>query len=68
MSKQICHSCESDNTQYALFSGGREYWCLECDSDGLYDDDSRPPRVQMLVDGKIDELRQEMNNHLDREA
>lgn len=48
-----------------MFSGGREWFCPNCEADGSYPADEGPRRVQMLRDGRHDELRQEMREHLD---
>lgn len=61
------HRCPTCNelTTYQRFSGGREYYCAKCDDHGMYQEgDVRPPRVQMLADGKVDELRGEMREEI----
>lgn len=54
------------NTSYQLLSGGREYYCSDCESEFPYRDDERPPRLQLMVDGRWDELRADMEEHFRR--
>lgn len=54
-----CPDCD-EPTEYQRFSGGREFYCRPCDNHGMYPEGAAPPRLQMLADGKFDELRQEM--------
>jgi len=61
-----CWSCGGTNTTYAVFSGGREYYCEDCDDKFPYEEGTAPRRVQMIADGKFAELREEMHEHLDR--
>lgn len=64
-----CGGCGGTDTTYAAFSGGREYYCKICDDNFPYEEGTAPRRVQMLADGKVDELRAEMREHLrDRES
>jgi hypothetical protein len=60
-----CAECGGTNTVYQAFSGGREYYCPDCGYDGPYEIGDAPRRVQMIADGKFDELREEMHKHLD---
>jgi hypothetical protein len=55
-----CWACKGTNTTYALFSGGTEYYCEDCDDNFPYEDGEAPRRVQMIADGKFAELRTEM--------
>jgi hypothetical protein len=65
MAEQTCTDCGGP-VAYRSFSGGREWWC-PCGADGFYDEDAeRPPRVQMLADGRYDELRAEMHQEIER--
>jgi hypothetical protein len=64
MTNMRCWSCGGTNTTYALFSGGREYYCEDCDDNFPYEEGQAPRRVQMIADGKFDELREEMREHL----
>lgn len=59
-----CAGCGGTNTTYAAFSGGREYYCKTCDDNFPYEAGTAPRRVQMLADGKVNELRAEMREHL----
>lgn len=47
-------------TVYQAFSGGREWYCEPCDTTGEYPQGAAPRRVQMLADGRIDDLKAEM--------
>jgi hypothetical protein len=62
-----CEACGGANTSYQILSGGREYWCRDCESEFPYRDDERPPRLQLMVDGRWDELRADMEEHFRRE-
>lgn len=55
-----CESCGGENTTYQLMSGGQEYWCADCQDSFPYAADERPPRLQLMVDGKWDELRADL--------
>ena len=61
-----CAVCGGTNTVYQAFSGGREYWCPDCDYSGPYATDDAPRRVQMIADGQFDKLKEEMHEYLDR--
>lgn len=59
-----CGVCGSEDIQYQPFSGGREYYCPACEDVHPYESGQAPRRAQMLQDGKFDELKQEMRDHL----
>jgi transcription initiation factor IIE alpha subunit len=61
-----CPSCQSD-TQYAAFSGGREFYCPSCGNQGNYPDDAPPIRAHLLQteDGRT-RLRAEMDQEIAR--
>lgn len=63
-----CGMCGCTETQYQSFSAGREYYCPQCDDTHLYPEGEAPRRVQMIADGKFDELRAEMRDELNRRA
>ena len=63
-----CMGCGGQNTCYQSFSGGREYYCSDCDDTFPYQPGEAPPRVQMLADGRFDELRAEMRAEMDRRS
>lgn len=52
--------CGSTNTTYALGSGGTEGYCYDCEDNFMLPEQQRPRRLQMMVDGQWDELRDEM--------
>ncbi len=58
-----CGVCGSKRIQYASYSGGKEYYCFECDDHHPYDEDPSR-RVKMIQDGQFEELRNEMRHHL----
>lgn len=60
MTETRCWACGGTKTTYALFSGGREYYCEDCDDNFPYEEGQAPRRVQMIADGKFAELRAEM--------
>lgn len=60
MTETRCWACGGINTTYTLFSGGREYYCEDCDDNFPYEKGQAPRRVQMIADGKFAELRAEM--------
>jgi uncharacterized protein (DUF983 family) len=61
-----CPDCQEE-TKYAMFSGGKEWFCPTCGADGSYEDtDDIPPRVRMLRDGRTEELRVEIRQEIDR--
>ncbi len=60
-----CPYCETE-TVYQSFSGGREWYCGTCDTTGPYPQGEAPRRVQMLADGRTDELRAEMTAEMER--
>jgi hypothetical protein len=60
MTPHRCWACGGSKTTYALFSGGREYYCEGCDDNFPYEEGTAPRRVQMLADGRFAELRAEM--------
>lgn len=64
MTNTRCWACKGTNTTYALFSGGTEYYCEDCDDNFPYEDGEAPRRIQMIADGKFVELHQEMREHL----
>lgn len=64
---QRCVSCEGTIT-YQAFSGGREYYCPNCDDVFPYDSGAAPRRVQMIADGRHVELHAEMSEELGRRA
>jgi hypothetical protein len=55
-----CWNCNQPGITYQLFSAGREYWCPTCEDAFRYLEDQAPRRVQMMADGRFDELRDEM--------
>ena len=59
-----CGMCGGGNTVYAAFSGGKEYYCYDCQDNASYEPGEAPRRAQMLADGRLDELRAEMREHL----
>lgn len=61
-----CWVCGCSETQYQSFSGGREFYCPQCDDTHPYQEGDAPRRVQMLADGKFDELHAEMRDHLEK--
>lgn len=61
-----CWACGGANTTYALFSGGTEYYCEDCDDNFPYEDGTTPRRVQMIADGKFDQLHAEMHEHFEQ--
>lgn len=63
--KHHCGMCGGTNTIYSMFSGGKEYYCSDCDDNAAYEPGEAPRRVQMIADGRIAELRAEMDEHLD---
>ncbi len=68
MTEHRCPTCDSPTT-YKLFSGGKEWYCGQCHTDGEYESGEAPRRVQLIQDGKFEELRAEMYQHFhdDRE-
>ena len=60
-----CPVCGGTNTTYAAFSAGREMYCGDCHDNHMIPDEDRPSRLQMMVDGRWDELRSEMYAELD---
>jgi hypothetical protein len=60
MTPHTCWACGGSKTTYALFSGGREYYCEDCDDNFPYEEGAAPRRVQMVADGRFAELRAEM--------
>lgn len=59
-----CSICQKDNTIYAPFTAGQEYYCYDCeDNFQLKDDQERPRRVQMMADGKFAQLHRELKQH-----
>jgi hypothetical protein len=70
MAEQTCTDCAA-LVLYQSFSGGREWHCPACDITGSYGEGAdRPPRVQMLADGRYAELRADMDREIEhlREA
>lgn len=65
MSTYLCPYCAGE-TVYQSFSGGREWYCPGCKADGSYPEGAAPPRVQLLAEGRFDELRAEMREELRR--
>lgn len=63
-----CVECGGTDTQYQAFSGGREYYCSDCDEVWPYAEGEAPRRVQMIADGRFEELRAEMGAELDRRS
>jgi hypothetical protein len=61
-----CRGCDGTNTTYASFSGGREYYCEDCDDNFPYEPGEAPRRIQMIADGRFEELRAEMREELAR--
>lgn len=55
-----CHECGCTEAVYQPFSGGREYYCPQCGDVHAYLEGEAPRRVQMIADGRFDELRAEM--------
>lgn len=49
-----CPCCGAD-TDYQLFSGGREWYCPACDADGSYPDDAPTIRAHLLrtAEGRV---------------
>lgn len=68
LGQHTCWSCGGSETTYAAFSGGHEYYCTDCDDNFPYEEGTAPRRVQMLADGRTDELREEMRDHLRHES
>ena len=62
------HYCpDGHETVYQLFSGGREWWCNECDYSAFYPEKNRPESpAKMLADGRIDEFRKVINEELEK--
>ena len=62
----VPHQCPDCGTLtvYQSYSGGREYYCPTCKDGGLYPEGAAPPRVQLLADGKYDELQQDMREEI----
>ena len=59
-----CETCDRP-TVYQSFSGGREFYCLHCDYDGLYPDGEGGPRARLLSepDGAY-KLRRQMYDEI----
>lgn len=55
-----CQGCGGTNTTYQLFSGGREYYCEDCDDTFPYEKGQAPRRIQMIADARTAELIQEL--------
>ena len=68
MSAHCCPDC-GEKTVYQAFSGGREWYCAHCDSNGLYPADETPPRCALLQtpEGRV-ALRAQMDQELARRA
>lgn len=45
------HSCGT-KTQYQVFSGGSEYYCPECKTNGIYPKGVGGPRARLLTEGE----------------
>jgi 8-oxo-dGTP diphosphatase len=60
-----CPAC-NERTTYQSYSGGREFYCPGCGNHGLYEPGEAPRRVQMLAEGRIEELRVEMREEIAR--
>lgn len=60
MSLERCEVCGGADVTYAAFSGGREYWCGICESNHPYPEEQLPPRLKLLREGRMDELRAEL--------
>lgn len=61
MSAFLCPTCAAPTT-YAAFSGGEEYYCPRCDTNGFYPENmENPPRARLLrtEEGRA-ELRRQM--------
>ena len=59
-----CWSCRNAGIQYQPFSGGKEYYCPTCEDVFPYREGQAPRRVQMIADGRLGELRAEMEERL----
>lgn len=59
-----CWNCNQPGTTYQSFSGGREYYCPTCDDTFTYREGQAPRRVQMIADGRFDELHVEMRQEM----
>ncbi len=59
-----CWACSKPGIQYQPFSGGREYFCPTCEDTFPYREGQAPRRAQMLQDGRFEELKAEMAEHL----
>jgi hypothetical protein len=67
-----CEGCGGRNTHYRVFSGGREYYCPDCEYEGSYPppeemDPSERPRAMLLQteDGRV-ALKAQMDQELAR--
>lgn len=59
-----CWVCGFKGVTYAMFSGGREFWCPKCDTNHPYKDGTEPPRVKLLqTEEGREELRKQMAEH-----
>lgn len=67
----LCPFC-GNTTRYQILSGGQEWWCESCGTQGAYepaDVDDLPPRVLLLRKGSPESLavlRRQMREELDR--
>lgn len=59
-----CEVCGGADVRYAAFSGGREYWCGTCESNHPYPEERLPPRLKLLRDGDVEELKRQMREEL----
>lgn len=64
------HRCDEGHlTQYQLFSGGREFYCPECDYQAFYPQTDIPMiRAQLLAFGSegIRQFKKEMKEELEK--
>lgn len=62
------HRCpKGHKTVYQLFSGGNEFYCEECDYNGIYPPGEPRIRAHLLRTPEgIEQFRKEMNEELER--
>jgi len=60
VSLTTCTACGGENVTYQAFSGGREFYCRDCESAHPYPEELLPPRLKLLREGRIDELRAQL--------
>ena len=65
--KNDIHYCyKGHETVYQLMSGGKEFYCEECDYNGFYPNGGPDSPRKLLAEGKFDEFRARMLEELER--